>query len=380
MNCSTCGTVSVVPRKNSAYNQYYGSYQRPAAPLATNQHDGYYQHPLITSLTSNQYNYSYGQPNPTPTTNYYNGSYQQASQTYPQPQVSAPPAQNNGYYWQQQQIAPQVSPPQVYGRKRAVLCGVSYLGQKSSLKGSLNDAMSMKKFLLNTMGFPNASIIVLTEEDLDTSRSPTRRNIEMALRWLVEGCQSGESLVFYYSGHASRAVDLSGDEMDGYDELLCPVDYKTEGKISDDEINATIVHPLPPGAKLHAISDTCFSGTIVDLPFMFRMNWQGAVWEDHRVQHNSYKGTNGGLAISISACDDHQNSGDTTYFTGESGGALTYSLIRAVEHEPNLTYGRLLNVMSKKISEAQQQLGKPPQMPQLSSSEKFDVFSRRFVL
>lgn len=238
----------------------------------------------------------------------------------------------------------------------------------------------MKKFLLNTMGFPNASIIVLTEEDLDISRTPTRRNIEMALRWLVEGCQSGDSLVFYYSGHASRTVDLSGDEVDGYDELLCPVDYKTAGKISDDEINAMIVHPLPRGAKLHAISDTCFSGTIVDLPFMFRMNWQGAVWEDHRVQYNSYKGTNGGLAVSISACDDHQNSGDTTYFTGESAGALTYTLIHAVEHEPNLTYGRLLNVMSKKISEAQRQLGQPPQMPQLSSSEKFDVFSRRFVL
>lgn len=50
------------------------------------------------------------------------------------------------------------------------------------------------------------------------------------------------------------------------------------------------------------------------------------------------------------------------YFTGESAGALTYTLIHAVEHEPNLTYGRLLNVMSKKISEAQRQLGQPPQV------------------
>lgn len=363
MNCPACGTVSVVPRKNSAYNQNYGYYQQPAAPLATNQSSGYYQHPLTTPLTSNQYNYLYGQPFSTPTTGNYNGSFQQASQTCPQSQISAPPARYNRHSWQQQQqIPPQVAPPQVYGRKRAVLCGVSYLGQKASLKGSLNDATSMKKFLLHTMGFPNASIIVLTEEELDISRTPTRQNIEMALRWLVEGCQSGDSLVFYYSGHASRAVDLSGDEMDGYDELLCPVDYKTAGKISDDEINATIVHPLPHGARLQAISDTCFSGTIVDLPFMFRMNWQGAVWEDHRVQYNSYKGTNGGLAISTSACDDHQNSGDTTYFTGESGGALTYSLIHAVEHEPNLTYGHLLNVMSKKISEAHQQLGQPPQI------------------
>lgn len=34
------------------------------------------------------------------------------------------------------------------------------------------------------------------------------------------------------------------------------------------------------------------------------------MWEDHRI--STFKGTRGGTAISISACDDHQNSGDTT--------------------------------------------------------------------
>lgn len=34
-------------------------------------------------------------------------------------------------------------------------------------------------------------------------------------------------------------------------------------------------------------------------------------WEDQRCSP-IYKGTNGGLAVSISACDDHQTSSDTT--------------------------------------------------------------------
>ena len=38
-------------------------------------------------------------------------------------------------------------------------------------------------------------------------------------------------------------------------------------------------------------------------------------WVDHSIPYAAYKGTRGGLAISISACDDDQNSGDTTVST-----------------------------------------------------------------
>lgn len=35
------------------------------------------------------------------------------------------------------------------------------------------------------------------------------------------------------------------------------------------------------------------------------------MWEDHRYLSTTYKGTSGGLAISLSACDDHQSTLDT---------------------------------------------------------------------
>ena len=93
-----------------------------------------------------------------------------------------------------------------------------------------------------------------------------------ALYWLVQGCQPGDSLVFHFSGHGSQLRNYTGDELDGFDETLCPMDYQTQGMILDDEINATIVRPLPPGVKLHAIVDACHSGTVLDLPFLCRMN------------------------------------------------------------------------------------------------------------
>lgn len=93
-----------------------------------------------------------------------------------------------------------------------------------------------------------------------------------ALSWLIQGCEPGDSLVFHYSGHGSRQRNHNGDEIDGYDETLCPLDFETQGMMIDDEINATIVKPLPVGVKLHAIIDSCHSGTVLDLPFLCRIN------------------------------------------------------------------------------------------------------------
>lgn len=90
--------------------------------------------------------------------------------------------------------------------------------------------------------------------------------------WLVQGCKSGDSLIFHYSGHGSQQIDYSGEEPDGYNETLCPVDFETQGMIVDNQINDIIVKPLPHGVRLHAIIDACHSGTVLDLPFLVRFN------------------------------------------------------------------------------------------------------------
>lgn len=115
-------------------------------------------------------------------------------------------------------------------------------------------------------------LTVDAEEETDPYRIPNKQNMRMALYWLVQGCTAGDSLVFHYSGHGSRQRNYNGDEVDGYDETLCPLDFETQGMIVDDEINATIVRPLPHGVKLHSIIDACHSGTVLDLPFLCRMN------------------------------------------------------------------------------------------------------------
>lgn len=106
------------------------------------------------------------------------------------------------------------------------------------------------------------------EDEKDSKRIPTRQNMLRWMRWLVEDCRAGDSLVFHYSGHGCQEEDYKGEEVDGYNETLLPLDFEEAGMIVDDEINETLVRPIPPGARLHAIIDACHSGTVLDLPYV----------------------------------------------------------------------------------------------------------------
>lgn len=111
------------------------------------------------------------------------------------------------------------------------------------------------------------------EEETDPHRTLTKSNSRRALHWLVQGCETGhDSLVFYFLGHGSQQRNYNGDEVNGYDESICPLDFETLGMIADDEINTTIVRPIPHGVKLHAIVDASHSSTMLDLPFHCNMN------------------------------------------------------------------------------------------------------------
>lgn len=72
-----------------------------------------------------------------------------------------------------------------------------------------------------------------------------------------------------YTGHGGQTKDLDGDEEDGYDEVIYPVDFRQTGHITDDEMHRIMVMPLQPGVRLTAIFDSCHSGTALDLPYIY---------------------------------------------------------------------------------------------------------------
>ncbi|BAT73951.1 Metacaspase-2 protein [Vigna angularis] len=275
--------------------------------------------------------------------------------------------------------------------KRAVLCGVSYR-RKFRLRGIINDITNMKELLIKNFDFPNECIRILTEHGENGNLIPTKHNIMESLRWLVKDAEPGDSLVFYFSGHGSQQPDLKEDEIDGFDETLCPVDYLIEGMIIDNEINSTIVWPLKKGVTLHAIVDACHSGTILDLLFVY--NQESGIWEDNKPPSKEpiRKHSSGGLAICLSACEDNQTACDSSVFGGKGmNGVLTYLFTKAIREYPGITYGRLLQNMHEEIKKINRSKcnnrilqhifnRKIAQDPLLSSSEKFDVSTTMFSL
>ncbi len=47
------------------------------------------------------------------------------------------------------------------------------------------------------------------------------------------------------------------------------MDYKKAGHIVDDELHYLVVKPLQAGVRLTAIFDSCHSGSVLDLPYLY---------------------------------------------------------------------------------------------------------------
>ncbi|KAJ7043798.1 caspase domain-containing protein, partial [Mycena alexandri] len=93
---------------------------------------------------------------------------------------------------------------------------------------------------------------------------PTRDNILNAIKTLVKDAKAGDHFCFHYCGHSTQVLNRSHTEEDGLDECIIPYDGKDK-IILDNELNELLVKPLPAGAYLVAVLDTCHSGALLDL-------------------------------------------------------------------------------------------------------------------
>jgi hypothetical protein len=286
------------------------------------------------------------------------------------------------------------------------LCiGINYRGLKGELRGCINDANNIAQFLCHQYGYKMEDIVMLTDDATDHRKRPTRANIIAAMRWLVAGARPDDSLFYHYSGHGGQTKDTDGDEADGYDEVIYPLDHETAGHIVDDEMHDIMVKPLPPGCRLTAIFDSCHSGSAMDLPYIY--STEGKVKEPNLAKEagktamgavSSYaKGDMAGVlkgvmglaktaagggqkadkkakatrtspadVISWSGCKDSQTSADTTE-AGQATGAMSFAFRQSLSANPQQTYQQLLNSMREILK------AKYSQKPQLSSSHPMDT-------
>lgn len=83
---------------------------------------------------------------------------------------------------------------------------------------------------------------------------------------------SFSATIFSYSGHGTKLRDDDvGEEDDGFDEALVPLDFKEgAGMIRDDDLYELLIDNLADGVHMLSLMDCCHSGTILDLPYIFK--------------------------------------------------------------------------------------------------------------
>eukprot|EP00980_Cylindrotheca_fusiformis_P011990 scaffold2836_cov99-Cylindrotheca_fusiformis.AAC.5 len=300
----------------------------------------------------------------------------------------------------------------VEGKRKALFIGINYFGQKGELRGCINDVENIKGFLESNYALDD--IMVLTDDQTDDPDAmPTRANILKGFKWLREGASAGDSLILHYSGHGGSVEDKDGDEEDGMDETLCPVDYASAGMIVDDEVHEVLVKGLPKGVRLTAIMDCCHSESMLDLPFIYNINGDLEIVEMNKAKgiskvvgtgvryildgnkralktnmmagfkslmEGDKKGNKSARkktietrsteadVISFSGCKDSQTSADAS-IDGKATGAMTYALINTLKGTKEMQYTELLSKMRQTLD------GKYTQVPMMSAGRKLDLTS-----
>ena len=244
-------------------------------------------------------------------------------------------------------------------KQTAFLVGINYTGTINELYGCINDTKNVQDLLKTKYNFTD--VMLLNDE---TPEKPTKQNILKGLQTLLANTVAGDTAFFMFSGHGTRTADFNKDETDGQDECIMPIDaYAMNMCILDDELNRMIRNTLKPGAKLVAIFDCCFSGTLLDLPYTYG-------YPDNTNQLET-----AGDVYMISGCTDLQTSADTVApINGKemASGAMTYAFLSTIKETALM--GDLVTKMEAFLKD-----NGYTQRPLLSSGKKVDYGKTNFL-
>lgn len=153
-------------------------------------------------------------------------------------------------------------------RKRAFLVGISHYD--TALTGyqwnNINGVEDVNLLcpLLKKQGFQTTTVI---------NEQATYQNITHQLSTFIKASKKGDIVYLHFSTHGQPVEDLNGDEEDGWDESIVPIDaykmykkgsYEGKNHLLDDQLNFYIKQLRSKiGAKgfLYVVIDACHAGT-----------------------------------------------------------------------------------------------------------------------
>ena len=141
-------------------------------------------------------------------------------------------------------------------------------------------------------------------------------------------------LTIFYTGHGAQVKDVSGDEDDGYDEVM----VFDSGIVVDDELAKYIKDYSEGEAHTILLTDCCHSGTIWDIP--------ESLWKARKFPAN---------IMSISAAQDNQTAKQTDI--GEiNQGIFTFNFWTLLRNQPSICIEEVQETLNPEFKRFNQQL------------------------
>merc|ERR1712157_121399 len=110
-------------------------------------------------------------------------------------------------------------------------------------------ANTQRRILCDHYGFREDQILMLSDDQRDSSKLPTKKNIQNAIQQMLDGAESGDTLVFTYSGCDTTYFDGVEDHF-----CLCPLDCFNgswpESLIIDNEFHNDFYSQVPEGVSV----------------------------------------------------------------------------------------------------------------------------------
>lgn len=153
-------------------------------------------------------------------------------------------------------------------RKRAFMVGISHYDtaltgyQWNNINGV--EDINLLSPILKKQGF---YLTTLTDEQA------TYKNITSQMSQFISKTQKGDIVYIHFSTHGQPVEDIDGDEADGWDEAIVPIDayklykkgvYEGKNHLIDDQLNQYIKklrEKIGTSGFLYVVIDACHAGT-----------------------------------------------------------------------------------------------------------------------
>lgn len=237
-------------------------------------------------------------------------------------------------------------------KRKALLVGINYAGTGNELRGCLNDVQHVKSMLIDTYKFTEVRTLL--------ERAGTTEAILSELQWLTSDTEDGDVILFYFSGHGSQIPSVN--ELDGYEEIICPYDLDWRSNVITDNDLKAIFNAQSKGVNTTVILDCCHSGTALNQENQYMPDLQVLSKHvlrtsnvkymappfhihtyAHLVQFNTERDINTS-ALLIAACEAQQLAADA-FIDGIFQGAATAAMIQSTKNTPNISYRALVDQM-----------------------------------